>query len=189
MTYHKVYYEINKKEILLQQKEYRSKRTKELKAYRKLYYKANKKCLAKKAAIWYKHNKQHVHEHYLKNYSRHLKQNAAWAKAHPEIGRAKFARRRTRIAKGGGSFSAEQWISLCNFYGNRCACCRKKKRLEADHVVPVSKGGSSNIDNIQPLCRSCNSSKGTKTTDYRKQPEGSVNSGGENYVILFENTF
>lgn len=36
-----------------------------------------------------------------------------------------------------------------------------------DHVVPVLFGGSNDISNIQPLCRSCNSSKGASTVDYR----------------------
>jgi len=33
--------------------------------------------------------------------------------------------------------------------------------------VPLIKGGSDSIDNLQPLCGYCNSSKGTRVIDYR----------------------
>ena len=76
-----------------------------------------------------------------------------------------------RIAKkykNGGSFTAKEWKSLCEKYDNRCLCCGEKERLTVDHVVPISKGGTSNIENIQPLCMYCNSSKGNyHPTDYR----------------------
>jgi 5-methylcytosine-specific restriction endonuclease McrA len=53
-------------------------------------------------------------------------------------------------------------------YGGRCLCCgRNDVTLTVDHIVPLVMGGSNDISNIQPLCRSCNCSKQAKNIDYR----------------------
>lgn len=43
-----------------------------------------------------------------------------------------------------------------------CQVCLKYARddeLEFDHIIPVSKGGPTSVDNIRLLCRDCNKSK------------------------------
>lgn len=40
-----------------------------------------------------------------------------------------------------------------------CAHCKSTENLEVDHIRPVSLGGSSERDNLQALCRTCNRSK------------------------------
>ena len=35
------------------------------------------------------------------------------------------------------------------------------RNLDVDHIVPVSKGGTDHLDNLQLLCPACNSAKGT----------------------------
>lgn len=75
--------------------------------------------------------------------------------------------RRVRKLTNGGKFTLTEWSELKNKYNNICLCCLEVKQLEPDHVIPLSKGGSNSIENIQPLCRSCNNKKYVKSTDYR----------------------
>ena len=44
----------------------------------------------------------------------------------------------------------------------RCVHCGTHKDLSVDHIKPESKGGTLDFDNLQTLCRSCNSKKGAK---------------------------
>jgi 5-methylcytosine-specific restriction endonuclease McrA len=51
--------------------------------------------------------------------------------------------------------------------GRRCLRCGSRTSLTVDHVIPLGRGGSNAIDNIQPLCSTCNGIKGCETRDYR----------------------
>lgn len=91
-----------------------------------------------------------------------------YIKNNPEKNRVKSMKRHAlkRGAKGRG-VTAEQWIEIMNKYGNKCLCCGYTGQLAIDHIIPLINGGEHDVNNIQPLCRSCNSKKGTKTIDYR----------------------
>lgn len=43
--------------------------------------------------------------------------------------------------------------------GGRCVQCDSQERLEFDHVIPLSRGGSDTARNLQLLCESCNRKK------------------------------
>jgi 5-methylcytosine-specific restriction endonuclease McrA len=75
-------------------------------------------------------------------------------------------KRRTWL-RDAGTFTRQEWNMLCARYDHCCLACGASAPLTVDHVIPLSKGGTNMIENIQPLCRPCNSSKGTQTIDYR----------------------
>lgn len=71
-----------------------------------------------------------------------------------------------------GFHTQEKWETLKAQYNWTCPYCKRQEpeiKLTVDHIVPLSKNGSDDIGNIQPLCKSCNSKKHTEATIYKKQ--------------------
>lgn len=86
---------------------------------------------------------------YHRNYVRKNPENIARLKA-----------KRYELEKNAeGGHTDEEWENLKREYNFRCAHCNKRKKLCRDHIIPLCKGGSSYISNIQPLCANCNSKK------------------------------
>ena len=67
--------------------------------------------------------------------------------------------RKQRLMNNGGSHTKWEWNALRENYKNRCAECNKEGLMTKDHIIPISKNGTDDIENLQPLCRSCNSKK------------------------------
>jgi len=85
----------------------------------------------------------------------------------PEYHRFQRKVRRARKSNAEGSHTLQEWEKLkkdCDFV---CQMCGGKepfenqyfKFLSEDHKKPLTKGGTDKIENIQPLCQSCNSKK------------------------------
>lgn len=56
--------------------------------------------------------------------------------------------------------------------GFKCIICGATDNLTLDHIIPRSKGGTSEPENLQTLCKRCNTSKGNKLDFMSAQQEG-----------------
>ena len=72
---------------------------------------------------------------------------------------ASSCRQRAKKCNASGNFTPAAFVALCLQHCHRCAVCQKQCALSADHIHPLSRGGTNSIDNIQPLCKACNSQK------------------------------
>lgn len=150
------YYLKNKEECIKKRKEYRNNNIEKYRKIRKKYRDSHKEEIAAHLKIYRQDNRE----------KRRIL-NKDWLSKNPGKAVAYSHKRRSLVLNAEGSYTIDEWNDLCNKYDNRCLCCGERKRLTVDHIIPLSIGGSNYIDNIQPLCLSCNQKKHAKIIDYR----------------------
>lgn len=111
-----------------------------------------------------KYNAEKEHLYYLANREDKIAFARAWEKANPEKHKLNLKARRhsMRVA---GKFPKTEWIKKLIELHYKCQICGKTEpdvKITIDHIIPLSKGGTNDINNLQPLCLSCNSRKQNK---------------------------
>ena len=107
--------------------------------------------------------------HYIKHKDRLSIISKKYKREHKDKVNACTRRRRANKRGNGGDYSGEQWKLLIEYYGP-CVASHISEcdgPTTPDHIVPVTKGGTSYIDNIQPMCFKHNKEKFVQTIDYR----------------------
>jgi 5-methylcytosine-specific restriction endonuclease McrA len=105
---------------------------------------------------------------YARDPDRQKARIAAYYTEHPEALRAKDHRYRARRRETLGHFTAAEWVELVDQFRGVCGYCGAPEPLQADHRIPLCRGGTNFIENIIPACPRCNQRKGRDTEkDFR----------------------
>ena len=163
--------------------------TEEKKEYNRQWRKANKEKVRESARRYREKNREKMrarwNQYHKDNPKKHRANQRSYIRKNPI--RAKFINTRSQIRRrlekynieDKNIFTLEEGLALYEAQMKRCAYCGKplSTSFSVDHIVPVSRGGASTIDNIALACRKCNSTKGQFTPqeyiDWLKYEKGS----------------
>lgn len=148
--YKKAYDEAHKEE----NRAYREANQERLSAQHKAYYQANREQILARVKSYYEQNREKVIAYQL-----------AYCRTNPDKVAERAKRRDDRMAANGGSHTKEELEAKFAEFGNVCVYCGTSERIGIDHMIPVVRGGTDNIENIVPACRSCNSRKNARTAE------------------------
>lgn len=136
-------------------------------ASNRAYQESHRAESVERARAWKLANRDRVNawgrEHYKKIRHEHAIRVRSWKDRNREVWReinnAAKNRRRARLLDSAGTHSRAEWNLILAKQKGRCAMCGMKRKLEKDHIIPLSLGGSDMAINLQGLCRPCNASK------------------------------
>lgn len=134
------------------------------KTYGRYYYQSYcKTCSSARALVWWSNNRETVAK---RKRTPHYKETAAkahtqWIRNNPE--KTSKRNHEYRARKDNATTYEIRESFLSKLYKSDCVVCGNSKDIVADHIIPLSRGGDNSEANLQPLCRSCNSSKKDKT--------------------------
>ena len=154
------YYELNRRKSQIAVRKWRKKNRERHRAYQRNYYRKHREKAQDYQKRWYRENRKVI-----------VKRAGKWSKRNPEkrkkirrqweqtlkgrINKQKNTAKRRARTKTGGTLTDQQWQRKLKRFDYRCARCRRRRKLELHHIIPLASGGRNVIRNVRPLCKSC----------------------------------
>ena len=119
------------------------------------------------------HNKDKLKEYYENNKDSLTESRKEYREYNKDKIKGYNHKRRALKLGNGGSYTKEQWLDTLEYFDYKCAYTGEciKHSCHVEHIVPISKGGTSYIWNLVPSTESANCSKGNRGMEewYREQ--------------------
>lgn len=135
-------------------KERYEEKSEELKEKAKTYYQQNRQEVLRRRKQYRDNNRDKINANARERFHERYGVDKEWTDA--------FKERQMK------TFTEEEWNRAKEKENNACSKCGNRGELVPNFIRPIKKGGSKTIENVQPLCRTCNQAKGEYTIDYRR---------------------
>jgi 5-methylcytosine-specific restriction endonuclease McrA len=124
-----------------------------------------KTCSRAKRDAWASENTERVAEYHTRRKPKPHKRTAMSKGLYDQV--ASNNRRALERNPDAGKIRTREWENVLKGHEGGCPSCKQPWVLVGaptlDHIIPIALGGKNLIQNVQPLCRSCNSRKSKKT--------------------------
>ena len=174
--YLKEYYK--RPEVIERRQKYIEEHKEQIEEYKRKYYIENKERITKRNNEYVRENRKRINE-YKKRWVRENKDKRKISiKEYESSERGRFVRLKVNHNRRYNknlehNFTLEEWNDKITKTGGYCPICKNwfvnegngKWKLTIDHNPPVSKvtkGFVYGIENVEPICKSCNQKKGYK---------------------------
>lgn len=162
-AYNRAYYEANREKIKATDQAYRERNRELIREKKKVWWQETREERAAYKRRQYEERGDEIRAqrrvHYQQNRDKILARHLAYVKS--ERGRLVMKnlnhKRRSRAVDN----RTVSHKDLMRLLSSPCANCGHES-TNLDHIVPIARGGRHSVGNLQPLCKPCNSSKGSK---------------------------
>jgi 5-methylcytosine-specific restriction endonuclease McrA len=145
-------------------KEYAQKNREQINDYARSRYQKNKDAYSLANKKYTDKNKEKIYKKTLEwrmlNQNKVSQYKKKYQKNNPTVSKDSVNRRRARKLNAETFKISKREIKA--ILKSECRKCGSLTNIQIDHIIPLSRGGRHSVGNLQPLCRSCNASKGSK---------------------------